>query len=425
MSESAVLKLICANQGSIRVAELEANGCFDDVRRIISNREKFVCCRSGGEQKVVAKTELRLCKAKVCQGCNNLHLCRKFLLGSCPGCQFSHHLTSDHNMKMLGQHGLQDLDRTELCMLLLQNDNFLLPPICFHYNNGGGPFGWCQDGDSCTKLHICEKHLQGYCQCHRAHDFHDPQPLKTLQARGVPSWLFGFLKTVYINKRVLRSHDDDLHCAFICVPLDKTEICFHFLNGDCKHGEKCPRAHNKLPYRWEVRQGQQWTALTDSEEIERDYCNPKKTYSRGVEPVCFDTMTRGLRAARRLSTASSVLHPDFVLTTKWLWYWEDEFGNWNQYASADHKVASISSAELEQRYLKDDKAVVEFTAGFQKYSLSFQDMIQTNKHYGTKRLVRRRPVFVSSADAEKAKARYHRSPLTDQIICVHSYPVYF
>uniref|UniRef100_A0A667WUD6 C3H1-type domain-containing protein n=1 Tax=Myripristis murdjan TaxID=586833 RepID=A0A667WUD6_9TELE len=215
MSESAVLKLICANQGSIRVAELEANGCFDDVRRIISNREKFVCCRSGGEQKVVAKTELRLCKAKVCQGCNNLHLCRKFLLGSCPfsqssGCQFSHHLTSDHNMKMLGQHGLQDLDRTELCMLLLQNDNFLLPPICFHYNNGGGPFGWCQDGDSCTKLHICEKHLQGYCQCHRAHDFHDPQPLKTLQARGVPSWLFGFLKTVYINKRVLRSHDDDL-----------------------------------------------------------------------------------------------------------------------------------------------------------------------------------------------------------------------
>lgn len=84
----------------------------------------------------------------------------------------------------------------------------LFSKICFHYNNGGGPFGWCQDGDSCTKLHICEKHLQGYCRCHRAHDFHDPQPLKTLQARGVPSWLFGFLKLVYINKTVLRNHDD-------------------------------------------------------------------------------------------------------------------------------------------------------------------------------------------------------------------------
>lgn len=56
--------------------------------------------------------------------------------------------------------------------------------------------------------------------------------------------------------------------------------------------------------------------------------------SRGVEPVCFDTMTRGLRRVRRLSTVSSVLQPNFILTTEWAWFWEDEFGNWIQYASA-------------------------------------------------------------------------------------------
>uniref|UniRef100_A0A667X8S1 PARP12-like CCCH zinc finger tandem domain-containing protein n=1 Tax=Myripristis murdjan TaxID=586833 RepID=A0A667X8S1_9TELE len=128
--EAAVLKLICANHGSMSVDDLEESVCVFNVRRIISNREKFVCCRSGGEHKVVAKTELRLCKAKVCQGCNNLHLCRKFLLGSCPrGCQLPHQLRSDHNVPILVEHGLQELDRAELCTLLLQNDNFLLPPV--------------------------------------------------------------------------------------------------------------------------------------------------------------------------------------------------------------------------------------------------------------------------------------------------------
>uniref|UniRef100_A0A667WU09 Si:ch73-252i11.1 n=1 Tax=Myripristis murdjan TaxID=586833 RepID=A0A667WU09_9TELE len=133
-AEAAVLKLICANHGSMSVDDLEESVCVFNVRRIISNREKFVCCRSGGEHKVVAKTELRLCKAKVCQGCNNLHLCRKFLLGSCPssrrrrGCQLPHQLKSDHNVPILVEHGLQELDRAELCTLLLQNDNFLLPP---------------------------------------------------------------------------------------------------------------------------------------------------------------------------------------------------------------------------------------------------------------------------------------------------------
>ena len=50
-----------------------------------------------------------------------------------------------------------------------------------------------------------------------------------------------------------------------------------------------------------------------------------------VEAVCFDTMTCGLQKVRRLSSISSVLQPTFLFTTEWLWYWEDENGNWNQY----------------------------------------------------------------------------------------------
>ncbi|XP_078138058.1 protein mono-ADP-ribosyltransferase PARP12-like [Centroberyx gerrardi] len=430
MTESAVMKFICANQGSINLDELMFIGCFgdsQDVREIISNREKFAWCSSGGEQKVVAKTEVRLCKAKDCQGCSSLHLCKRFLLGSCQfsetrrGCHFSHDLKSAHNVTILREHELEDLELKELCTLLLQNDNYFLPPICHDYNNGDGPYGRCQDGDGCTRLHICEKHLKGVCSCPRTHDFSDPQPMKTLQGRGVPDHLIRSMKSVYMNKEALRSvnataasSDDGLNRGqrqrpknSAEVAKDKTEICLYFIKGQCIHGERCFKAHEKLPYRWQVRQGQQWTALPDNEEIEKDYCDPAKTYSSRSQTVCFDTMTCGPNKVRRLSTASSVLHPTFVLTTVWVWYWEDEFGNWNLYASATggRLGANMSSAELEQKFLNDEKDVVEFKAGSQTYSLSFQDMIQTNKQYGTKKVVRRRPVFVSSADVQTNKFR--------------------
>lgn len=40
------------------------------------------------------------------------------------------------------------------------------------------------------------------------------------------------------------------------------------------------------------------------------------------------------------------------------------------------------------------------------FSICTSDMIQTNKHYGTKRLVRRRPRFVSAADVKEKRVRY-------------------
>ncbi|XP_030210929.1 protein mono-ADP-ribosyltransferase PARP12-like isoform X2 [Gadus morhua] len=181
-----------------------------------------------------------------------------------------------------------------------------------------------------------------------------------------------------------------------------TEICLFFLEGSCIHpiGECCG-AHYRLPYSWEVLEGHQWTLLESSEEIEEDYCNPQKTYSTvDVEAVCFDTMTRGLQKVRRLSSISSVLQPTFLLTTEWLWYWKDENGNWYQYDSPPN-----SSTELEQKFQNDPQEVVEFTAGSQTYTLSLQDMIQTNKTYGTKRRVRRRPRFLSPGVVQVIRAR--------------------
>lgn len=50
-------------------------------------------------------------------------------IGGRRGCSFSHDLSSDHNVRMLMEHGLESLSRTELCTLLLQSDERLLPSV--------------------------------------------------------------------------------------------------------------------------------------------------------------------------------------------------------------------------------------------------------------------------------------------------------
>ncbi|XP_021419512.2 mucin-5AC isoform X1 [Oncorhynchus mykiss] len=112
-------------------------------------------------------------------------------------------------------------------------------------------------------------------------------------------------------------------------------------------------------------------------------------------------MSRGFSEVQRPSTVSSVTEPMCVLTTEWVWFWEDEYGKWVQYASIKemHRLSSITSEDLEKRFQEDQSAVVRFTAGQQSYELSFREMTQKNRNNGTVRMVRRRPVFVSTADS--------------------------
>lgn len=55
-------------------------------------------------------------------------------------------------------------------------------------------------------------------------------------------------------------------------------------------------------------------------------------FSAGVQTIDFITMTRGMQPVRRLSTVSSVKKPLYYkLTTKWLWYYKGDRGNWVEY----------------------------------------------------------------------------------------------
>ncbi|KAL7857938.1 hypothetical protein AOLI_G00180400 [Acnodon oligacanthus] len=417
-----VNRLLCAHDGRIDLEDLygQLSGLSlrDEAENVLKDTDMFVT--TGDRNKVViAKTKMRLCRVRECQGCSNLHLCKMYLFGQCPyhrerqGCHFCHDLGSEHNISVLRQHSLLELDRTELCIILLQNDSTLLPLVCFTYNKGRGEYGNCPDKEACRRLHICESYIRGTCddssKCRRSHDFFEPHPMKNLQSQGVPSQLMGSMLPAYRNR--LAIWDANSHRVSTRTTSAAAEICLFHIKNYCKRENRCQRVHFHLPYKWEIGDGHGWQILPDSEEIEQAFCDPAKAYSDGNVPVYFDTMTQGFAEVRRLSTASSVLNPNFIFTTTWVWYWEDESGNWVQYGSSQgtHHTPSITSEDLEKKYQEDSSATIEFTAGQHSYELNMQDMMQYNRQMGTKRSVRRRPVFLSAEDIQKIKASQKES----------------
>ncbi|XP_055762053.1 protein mono-ADP-ribosyltransferase PARP12-like isoform X2 [Salvelinus fontinalis] len=424
MAQQLLLKVICNHQGTLDYADLADIG-YDMICALEKLVENDLCsiAVSKGNERIIAKTKVRRCKAQQCDGCNDLHLCKLYLFGDCTNsrgrrtCRFGHVLHSEHNSRVLREHKLETLSRQELRQLLLQNDNSLLPPVCNSYNKGTRPYGNCPDQEGCRRLHVCDRYIRGTCSsgadCNRCHDFFEPHPRWTLQQRGVPNDLMASMLSTYRNIQAMKSEGAS-GAASINRPQScpqrntvRNEICLFFVKGDCKQGEKCSRVHYKMPYKWEVNNGQTWSALPENEAIERDFCDPSKIHSEGAERVRFDSMSRGLWDVRRLSTVSSVTKPTYVLTTEWVWFWEDEYGKWVQYASIKemHRLSSITSEDLEKRFQEDQSAVVKFTAGQQSYELSFRDMTQYNERFGTIRMVRRRPVFVSTVDAQAARSR--------------------
>ncbi|XP_061826105.1 protein mono-ADP-ribosyltransferase PARP12 isoform X1 [Nerophis lumbriciformis] len=408
---------------------------------------------------IVAKTALRLCQKKPgeCTQCHNLHLCKFYVLGSCAfgfKCKLPHTVTCLHNAELLKKLDLQFLSEKQLFRLLLQNDPFLLPEICAHYNMGEGQHGLCKFASTCSKLHICLSHFTtGVCNqgssCSRIHNV-DVKSHKSFEK--FTQEMVKELPKVYKNKcaisnqhnntasaapggkGVLRGpaqHPSSRKVAPSAGPTkpardtNEKDICLFFISKRCRYtAEQCVYDHWHLPYRWQVLDcdGVTWNDFTNMEEIEKAYCDPTQNSSCmdqsrfflcsphvDTQVVNFLTMTCKGSKVRRLSTASSVSKPPhFNLTTQWLWYWQDETGKWNEYGQSNGNTpASITSESLENMYLGDQTLQIPFSAGKQQYVIHFsgyeagtQRMYQQNLKFSTKREVRRRPRFVSAADVD-------------------------
>uniref|UniRef100_A0A1A7WS82 Poly (ADP-ribose) polymerase family, member 12a n=2 Tax=Iconisemion striatum TaxID=60296 RepID=A0A1A7WS82_9TELE len=481
-----IIGILCDNQGCLdfgqlnelaqsnfgfKVKDLQSVLFDDGIIAIRDGKQQLsgVLHKLGPDSLVVAKTALRICQKKAidCAKCDGLHLCRYFVFGGCTfgqRCKNPHSLDFPHNTEVLKRFGLQDLTEKQLFQLLLQNDPYLLPEVCSHYNKGSGQFGSCQFTTSCTKLHMCQHFLLGDCNfgpaCKRNHHFTENE-MKLF--RGLSEENIQNLYKTYKNKLIIMGKHERQAVAVPAPPknvpqpplnhpgsptkpvcpkpisaAERNEICLFNLRTSCSYKEGCARVHWDLPYKWEVldRDYVTWKELPNMEDIEKAYSNPSCdtgvmgqplsaswSVSNNKQCVDFKTMTYGGSKVRRLSTTSSVLHPPhFTLTTQWVWYWKDENGSWLEYGQGGGDV-TVTSQTLEQLYLEDREKEFPFQAGKQKYILRFNDaagtqqMFQQNVQYKTKREVRRRPRFVSAEDVKKAKSSSISSP--DSVVPSH------
>ncbi|XP_042325317.1 zinc finger CCCH-type antiviral protein 1-like [Sceloporus undulatus] len=464
-----ITKLLCSSGGCSTVKEiLPLLGLPEhQLVQILqdSGQERFlVIQQKGGPCQVLAVSPVRLCRAKECSGCQHLHICKNYYIkGRCfmptsgrGACKYSHDVLSEENRKILKEHGLSGLNENELRVLLLQNDPFLLPEVCNAYNKGG-----CNQQDNCTRLHICRYFLRGTCrfpQCKRSHCFMEPKALKLLLAEGVDDKTAFNIQTIcdYRTATLVAelekckssssSHKPEIHLeksnagnerkstleqSFDLIDFGNTdpsqdetiahgttshqkaekekteEICLYYIFRFCKHKNNCSMIHYHLPYRWQINGGNGWNDLSKGEEIEKAYCDPSITSLLDLD-ISFKTMTCSTAPIRRLSTPSSVTKPaKFLFTTKWLWYWKNDVGQWVEYGTQDGKIqgSNLGSDDLENLFLANPDDSIHFNAGSQNYEISFKEMTQRNMMYLTKREVRRRPKFVSSEDV-KAKKGY-------------------
>uniref|UniRef100_A0A8C2UG59 Poly(ADP-ribose) polymerase family member 12 n=1 Tax=Coturnix japonica TaxID=93934 RepID=A0A8C2UG59_COTJA len=427
-----VLRALCAGGGSLELEELlrrlPGRPTAEQLAAVLQDPQRFTLVRTPDEAGaaaaaaaaatvlVVATSSLRLCPEHGvgCRGdCGRLHLCKYHLKGVCRNqqarkeCKFVHDFYSPYNLSVLRQHGLDcTFSNDELRQLLLQNDPTLLPEVCLHYNKGDGPYGSCTFKKACTKLHVCQYFLRGRCRfgssCKRSHDFYKSECCEKLERQGMSSDVIQKLPSIYRNMYAIQNSKGSKH---------DTE---DNKSSPCK--DKCIRTHFHLPYRWQVSEGNTWKDLENMEEIEKEYCDPNNV--RSARPISkrgficsylsFVDMHAGFKKVRRLSTASSVTKPPhFILTTQWIWYWEDEYGVWREYGKKDSEqaAATVSSDDLEKAYTAGSSPKLNFKAGVHEYELDFGTMTQKNLRYKTERKVCRRPKFVSQSEVEKLRNR--------------------
>ncbi|XP_015282722.1 PREDICTED: zinc finger CCCH-type antiviral protein 1-like isoform X2 [Gekko japonicus] len=471
---SFITKILCAGGGAINSKELPQHVELSEqqLEQILTEagKERFLVSQQGLSCQVLAVSPVRLCLRNECEGCKSLHLCKNYLKGRCyrptsgrGACKYSHDVFSEENRKVLKDHELSGLNEDELRVLLLQNDPFLLPDVCSLYNKKDGN---CPQKEDCKKLHVCRFFLRGTCRfprCKRSHDLLQPNMLKLLLEEGVDAKMAWNIQTICAHKTaelarelgLQKVHSSNAEAAASggkkkpsvrvqeeCSPLPNPaslpfgfmnlnlkqgvkaappskppqneekkksdEICLFYVWQFCKHKSNCEMIHYHLPYRWQLYTGMKWNDLPSMEEVEKAYCDPATTSFQNIN---FKTMMSYINPVRRQSTPSSVTKPaKFVLTTKWLWYWKNDQGQWIEYGKQDgqRQGSALSSDDLENLFLSEPDGSIQFQAGSQGYEINFKDMIQRNLYYLTQREVRRRPKYVSHEDVKNKKG--HRDP---------------
>ncbi|NXI83756.1 PAR12 polymerase, partial [Rhipidura dahli] len=339
--------------------------------------------------------------------CNNLHVCRHFLIGTCkfPRCIMSHNLLDDHSLRVLETVGI-DGKMASNFQAIYDNKHMEFTRGEKNGNSGlkqdfefdrGRNFKTIKEPETTSQtvesmLHVPPSQVLFIQSSHAG-----PSSTVSVQSQDQLPTRAGDKDEGKKDSSSDKASEDNEKDS--C-----DEICLFYVWKYCKNKDKCKSVHYHLPYKWEIQDGVSWRELSMMEEIEKAYCDPKNS-SMASRNINFQTMTCSSSLVRRLSTPSSVTKPTFLLTTQWIWYWKNNENKWIEYGEEEegNSMTSPSSAVIENLYQANPDAVVPFQAGHHQYELNFKEMIQTNTAFKTQRQVCRRPKFVSSEDVQKIK----------------------
>ena len=111
--------------------------------------------------------------------CYKFHICRKYIAGYCkdgPNCVNDHHFQSQHNRNLLSRQGLDKHNEADLLTIFVSSQL----RVCDIYNQSAG---FCQYGDRCMRLHVCEEFVRGRCagNCKLSHSLDDLEHTRRLR----------------------------------------------------------------------------------------------------------------------------------------------------------------------------------------------------------------------------------------------------
>ena len=135
--------------------------------------------RGKHQTKVSLAFEVQICEqSRKCNGfpiCKALHICKYFIQDKCRAnhkCSFGHDLHSSHNLAVLTELNLDQIDPRKLKDWIQQQHNRRSrpsPKICNFYNIAAG----CDKGENCSFLHLCRYFVNRSCKfgskCTRSH----------------------------------------------------------------------------------------------------------------------------------------------------------------------------------------------------------------------------------------------------------------
>lgn len=160
----------------------------DNLQKILnSHTHIFELDESGREKsqtKVMLAFEAQICEQpRKCGGfpiCKALHICKYFIQDRCRAsvnqrCSFGHDLHSPHNLAVLTELNLDQIEPLKLKIWIQQQHKrrsrpSRSPKICNFYNTAGG----CDQGENCSFLHLCRYFVNRSCKfgskCTRSHN---------------------------------------------------------------------------------------------------------------------------------------------------------------------------------------------------------------------------------------------------------------